>query len=114
MGIVFQLCNRYFICKRTAQFIACCVSEIKKNMKTEQEEKLSEVSPGVQYTIQHLNAKPETCQRLREIGFHEQTAVRTVVKNSSQIICEVQNTRIGLHNRIAKDIFVVPSEQMEP
>jgi Fe2+ transport system protein FeoA len=57
-------------------------------------------------TIQDIQSHPETCQRLREIGFNKDTAVRTVVMNSSQLICEVHNTRIGLHRRIADEIVI--------
>ena len=60
-------------------------------------------------TIQDIQSRPETCQRLREIGFNKDTAVRTVVMNSSQLICEVHNTRIGLHRRIADEIVIEPA-----
>jgi Fe2+ transport system protein FeoA len=68
--------------------------------------KLSEVSIGSRCTIHSLNAHPETCQRLREIGFNKHTSIRTVVMNSSQLICEIHNTRIGLQRRIANEIVI--------
>jgi Fe2+ transport system protein FeoA len=74
--------------------------------------RLSEIALGIRCTIQSFSARPETCQRLREMGFHERTIVRTVVKTRSQIICELHNTRIGLHNRIANSILVIPGDSL--
>ena len=68
--------------------------------------RLSDLPLGVECTIQDIQSHPETCQRLREIGFNKHTAVRTVVMNSSQLICEIHNTRIGLHRRIADEIVI--------
>ena len=74
-----------------------------KNIK---DTRLSDLPLGMECTIQDIQSHPETCQRLREIGFNKDTAVRTVVMNSSQLICEVHNTRIGLHRRIADEIVI--------
>jgi Fe2+ transport system protein FeoA len=74
--------------------------------------KLSEIALGIRCTIQSFSAGPETCQRLREMGFHERTMIRIAVKTPSQIICELHNTRIGLHNRIAKGVLVVPVDSL--
>ena len=74
-----------------------------KNIK---DTRLSDLPLGMECTIQDIQSHPETCQRLREIGFNKDTAVRTIVMNSSQLICEVHNTRIGLHRRIADEIVI--------
>jgi Fe2+ transport system protein FeoA len=76
-------------------------------------EKLSEVPLRKQFSIQRLRSHPEICQHLRAIGFNEHTLIRTVVKNSSQIICEVHNTRIGIHTSVANDILVSSTEVRE-
>jgi Fe2+ transport system protein FeoA len=76
-------------------------------------ERLSEVPLRKQFTIQYLCSHPETCQQLREIGLNELTLIRTVGKSSSQIICEVHNTRIGIHHTIANDILVSSTEVQE-
>jgi Fe2+ transport system protein FeoA len=78
--------------------------------KRNKEIRLSNAPLGVKYTIRDIQSNPETCQRLREIGFNKHTAVRTVVLNSSQLICEIHNTRIGLHRRIANEIVIELAE----
>jgi Fe2+ transport system protein FeoA len=76
------------------------------NSKYIKDTRLSDIPLGTECTIQDIQSHPETCQRLREIGFNKDTAVRTVVMNSSQLICEVHNTRIGLQRRIADEIVI--------
>jgi Fe2+ transport system protein FeoA len=76
------------------------------NSKNIKDTRLSDLPLGLECTIQDIQSHPETCQRLREIGFNKDTAIRTVVMNSSQLICEVHNTRIGLHRRIADEIVI--------
>ena len=70
--------------------------------------KLSEIPTGKYFLIQEIQSHPDTCQRLKELGFCENAVVRTVINGSSQLICEVCNTRIGLHHNVAKDIIVTP------
>ena len=77
-----------------------------KKTTSNKDKRLSDLPLGVQCTIQDIRSHPETRQRLREIGFNKHTSVRTVVMNSSQLICEVHNTRIGLHRRIANEIVI--------
>ncbi len=67
---------------------------------------LSEAPVGSECMIREICSAPETRQRLREIGFSENTVIRPVVRNSSQLICEVNSTRIGLHVRIARTILI--------
>ncbi|MCX6150957.1 MAG: FeoA domain-containing protein [Ignavibacteriales bacterium] len=68
--------------------------------------KLSEVKTGTDFFINEIQSSPEICLRLRELGFTENAVIRNIVNGSSQLICEVHNTRIGIHHRIAKDIIV--------
>lgn len=67
---------------------------------------LAHIQSGTTVRIQELNTHPETCQRLRELGFCENATVRCVTNSSSQLICEVCNTRIGLNHSIAQTIIV--------
>jgi Fe2+ transport system protein FeoA len=69
---------------------------------------LSEVSSGDNFMIMKIQLPPETNQRLHELGFSEMAVIRTIVKSSSKLICEVNNTRIGINHNIAKDIIVTP------
>jgi Fe2+ transport system protein FeoA len=69
---------------------------------------LSEVSSGDKFMIMKIQLPPETNQRLHELGISETAVVRTIVKSSSKLICEVNNTRIGINHKIAKDIIVTP------
>jgi Fe2+ transport system protein FeoA len=70
------------------------------------ETNLSEVSAGTDLLINKIKASTETCMRLNELGLTENSTVRVVVSNPSQLICEVFNTRIGLHRKVAKNIIV--------
>jgi Fe2+ transport system protein FeoA len=76
------------------------------NSTRKKETRLSDVPLGMQCIIRDIHSHPETCQRLREIGFNKHTNIRTLVLNSSQFICEVNNTRIGMHRRIANEIII--------
>lgn len=69
---------------------------------------LTEVPKGKFVRVRHLQSVPELCSRLRELGFCEDAVVRCVVNGSRQMICEVCNTRIGMHHSIARTILVSP------
>ena len=69
---------------------------------------LSEVSSGNNFVIMKIKLPPETNQRLHELGFSETAVIRMIVNSSSKLICEVNNTRIGINHKIAKDIIVTP------
>jgi len=71
---------------------------------------LAHTPSGKTVRIQQLNSQPETCQRLRELGFCENAAVRCVTNGSMQLICEVCNTRVGLNHSVAASIIVTPME----
>jgi Fe2+ transport system protein FeoA len=69
---------------------------------------LSEVIPGEKFIISKIQLSPETNQRLLELGLREAAEIRTIVNSDSKLICEVNNTRIGINHKIAKDILVTP------
>ena len=70
---------------------------------------LAQIPAGTTVTVSHLDSHPDTCNRLREIGFCENATIRCVSNGSSQLICEVCNTRIGLNYTTANAIVVLPS-----
>lgn len=72
---------------------------------------LARIKSGKTVRIQQLISHPETCQRLRELGFCENATVRCVTNGSMQLICEVCNTRVGLNHTIARSIIVSPIDQ---
>jgi ferrous iron transport protein A len=78
-------------------------------MKTDMKN-LRDVPQGKFVRVRHLQSLPELCSRLRELGFCEDAVVRCVVNGSHQMICEVCNTRIGMHHAIARTILVSPYE----
>lgn len=75
-------------------------------MSTTNKINLTQIPNGQEFLIQELQSHPEVCLRLRELGFCENAVVKTIVSGSSQLICEVCNTRIGLHHSVAKKIIV--------
>lgn len=72
---------------------------------------LAEIPAGTTVTVSHLDSHPDTCNRLREIGFCENATIRCVSNGSSQLICEVCNTRVGLNYTTANAIVVLPSTE---
>ncbi|MDD8017960.1 MAG: FeoA family protein [Bacteroidota bacterium] len=71
---------------------------------------LAQIPSGKTVRLSRLESQPETCQRLRELGFCENATIRCVINGSVQLICEVCNTRVGLHHSVAEAIIVAPIE----
>ncbi|MFA6540089.1 MAG: FeoA family protein [Bacteroidota bacterium] len=69
---------------------------------------LAHTPVGTTVRVSRIESQPETCIRLLELGFCEDAIIRPVVSGSSQMICEICNTRVGLHHSIAKSIIVIP------
>jgi ferrous iron transport protein A len=69
---------------------------------------LAEIPAGTSATISRLETHPETCLRLRELGFCENAVIRRITDGSSQLICEVCNTKVGLNYSTANSIIVTP------
>jgi Fe2+ transport system protein FeoA len=66
---------------------------------------------GTRVRIRQLrHARPEMSARLRELGFCEDAIVRCILKGNGNIICEIQNSRIGLDNNLARTIVVSMGE----
>ena len=77
-------------------------------MPGKNQERLSNAKVGKEFMISKIQSTPETNQRLRELGFSENTKIRTIMNGSSKLICELNNTRFGVHHHIAKDIIISP------
>ena len=71
---------------------------------------LSEAPIGTRVRIHQLHTAPEVSRRLREVGLTEQAIISCVHRGHGNIICAVQNTRIGIDHRLASKIFVSASE----
>jgi Fe2+ transport system protein FeoA len=71
---------------------------------------LSEAPVGTRVRIRRLSTNPEVSRRLRELGLCEHAVVSCVLKGHDNIICAVQNTRIGIDRRLASKIVVSASE----
>ncbi len=66
---------------------------------------LSRVQAGQTVCIKGLVASPETCNRLRELGFCEEQRVRLLARNAT-FICQVCNARLGISEKLAESILV--------
>jgi Fe2+ transport system protein FeoA len=58
--------------------------------------------------VQHTH--PGISTRLREMGFYEDAIVRCLMKGHGNMICEIQNSRVGLDNNLARTIVVSAHE----
>jgi Fe2+ transport system protein FeoA len=67
---------------------------------------LSEAPVGTRVRIRTLAAQADVSRRLRELGLCERAVVSCVMKGHGNIICAIQNTRIGLDHRLAGMIIV--------
>ena len=68
---------------------------------------LSQVRAGTSVRIKQLLAAPEQCQRLREMGLHEEQQIRLLLQNRN-VVCQVCNVRLGLSAELADSIWVEP------
>jgi len=66
---------------------------------------------GMRVRIRQLrHSHPEMSSRLRDLGFYEDAVVCCILKGNGNMICEIQNSRIGLDNNLARTIVVSTSE----
>ncbi len=71
---------------------------------------LSEAPIGKKVRIRRLSTGPELSRRLRELGLCEHALISCVLKGHGNVICAVQNTRIGIDRHLASKIVVSTSE----
>ena len=66
---------------------------------------LTQVGPGTKVRVSRLECAPNTCQRLREMGFCENAVVKKI-RGGADLVCWVCGTRVALSARLAKQILV--------
>ena len=71
---------------------------------------LSEAPIGTRLRIRRLSTSPEVSRRLRELGLTEHAVVSCVLKGHGNIICAVENMRIGIDRKLASKIVVAATE----
>lgn len=69
---------------------------------------LKTVRPGARVKVTKLDAKPEICCRLREMGFAENSVIRCI-QSGTALVCQIQNARVGLSHQLAAQIYVEPA-----
>ena len=74
---------------------------------------LNRAQVGVLVRIRQLDAEGEVTLRLREMGLGEDQEVR-LVSRTSNVICQVCNTRLGLSHQLAERILVEPVPPVRP
>ena len=57
--------------------------------------------------IKQLAARPETIERLRELGLGEEQTIK-LLSSDSTFICQVCNARLGISPKLAEAILVRP------
>ena len=67
--------------------------------------RLTELPVGASGRVCELEGQPDTCQRLRELGFCE-SAVVEKVSGQRTLLCQLCGTRIALNERAARHILV--------
>ncbi|MCC2668058.1 MAG: FeoA domain [Armatimonadetes bacterium] len=68
---------------------------------------LSAVRPGSSVRVLKLEAQPEVCHRLREMGFSENSVIRCV-QTGAACVCQIKHSRVGLSSQLARQILVEP------
>jgi Fe2+ transport system protein FeoA len=71
---------------------------------------LADTPVGTFVRIHLLQSTPETSNRLRELGFCENSLVRLTDQNDTRMICEILNSRVGISSSVARQILVSPCE----
>ena len=66
---------------------------------------LNQVRAGTSVRIKQLTAPPEVTHRLREMGFCEEQKIK-LLSQSTNIICQVCNVRLGISSQLASKIMV--------
>lgn len=66
---------------------------------------LNSVPAGTYVRIKQLSATADINDRLREMGFCEEREIR-LISQSSNLLCQVCNARLGLNPKIAQAIMV--------
>lgn len=65
---------------------------------------------GRKMRLHALNTRPETCQRLREMGFCESAQI-IKLSSGSNLICQVCGVRLALSRDLGNCILLEPSDE---
>jgi Fe2+ transport system protein FeoA len=65
------------------------------------------VRPGSSVRVMKLQSQPDTCHRLREMGFRENCVIRCL-QASPACVCVVERAKVGLSAQLAGQIIVEP------
>ncbi len=75
---------------------------------------LGDVPLGREVTIRRLRYHtPAVSTRMRELGICENATIRPLLRANGNMICIVNNMRIGLDETLAAAILVVPPAEQE-
>ena len=69
---------------------------------------LPQMSKGQRVRVQKLEGHESVCNRLREMGFCEESEVR-ILNNSGAMLCQVCGSKVCLSRQVADSILVEPS-----
>lgn len=69
---------------------------------------LPQISKGQKVRVQKLEGHESVCNRLREMGFCEESEVR-ILNNSGAMLCQVCGSKVCLSRKIADSILVEPT-----
>ena len=73
---------------------------------------LNQIKSGTSVRVKQLTAAPDVANRLRELGFCEEQRIK-LVRQESNIICQVCNVRLGISADLARSIWVEPIPQLK-
>lgn len=71
---------------------------------------LGQAPCGARFRICQLCGNASHCQKLRELGFCEDTEVE-VLNRSGAILCQIFGSRVGLSSSLARNVIVSPANR---
>ncbi|MBT5925802.1 MAG: ferrous iron transport protein A [Verrucomicrobia bacterium] len=69
---------------------------------------LPKIGKGQKVRVQKLEGHESVCNRLREMGFCEDSEVR-ILNNSGAMLCQVCGAKVCLSRQVADSILVEPT-----
>ncbi len=69
---------------------------------------LPKAGKGQRVRVQKLEGHESVCNRLREMGFCEESEVK-ILNNSGALLCQVCGSKVCLSHQIADSILVAPT-----
>jgi ferrous iron transport protein A len=68
---------------------------------------LAKAQTGGRFRVVQLAGQPETCHRLREMGFCESAEIQKI-SGGAALICKICGVRMALSHHLARNVFVEP------